>query len=238
MQSGQQPTTNLRDPQALYEFFKTADNEAADAMLAEWRKEELDPDNRQQDTDTQRFFNYIGWTSDTPEVLSELQFREAWKEAGEPRRIYHSDDPYNGIDASQFAMQYAGSGTSTDGTVYRQYLSGGSFGDGTYFASRAVEATHYGRNQFRGFFNSNAHVITRADLDARYESDIKRYPALERVITRMTTGYGNGYRGARSAYAAMLGYNVIDAGFGYFTVLNRSATTISNRMRERPTTDW
>ena len=227
-------TQRITDPQDLYNFFKTADNAAADAMLAQWRAEALDTDNRQQDTDTQRFFNYIGWTAQEPEVLTEAQYQQAWQQAGQPVQMYHSDKPYNGVGARQFAAQYMGKGQNFAGDTYRHFLSGGVHGDGTYFADSARESAYYGSSQFRGFFNSNARIITQSDLDSRYSRDAQRYPALKRVIERLSTGYGNGYSGARSVYAAMLGYNIIDASYhsGYYTVLNRGATTVSTKTKK------
>lgn len=236
-QTSQSPvdgTQRITDPQDLYNFFKQADNAAADAMLAQWRAEKLDTDNRQQDTDTQRFFNYIGWAAEEPEVLTEAQYQQAWQQAGKPAQMYHSDNPYNGVGARQFAAQYMGQGQNFAGDTYRHFLSGGVHGDGTYFADSARESAYYGTSQFRGFFNSNAKVITQAALDSQYQSDVKKYPALKHVMDKLSTGYGNGYSGARSVYAAMLGYNIIDASYhsGYYTVLNRNATTVSSKTKK------
>lgn len=236
-QTSQSPvdgTQRITDPQDLYNFFKQADNAAADAMLAQWRAEKLDTDNRQQNTDTQRFFNYIGWAAEEPEVLTEAQYQQAWQQAGKPAQMYHSDNPYNGVGARQFAAQYMGQGQNFAGDTYRHFLSGGVHGDGTYFADSARESAYYGTSQFRGFFNSNAKVITQAALDSQYQSDVKKYPALKHVMDKLSTGYGNGYSGARSVYAAMLGYNIIDASYhsGYYTVLNRNATTVSSKTKK------
>ena len=227
-------TQPIRDPQDLLEFFKQADTKAADAMLAQWRAEPLDQDNRQQDTDTQRFFNYIGWAAQTPEVLTETQYQQAYQQAGNPEQIYHSDNKYGPIGARQFAAQYMGNGYDFGGNQYRHYLSGGVHGDGTYFATSASESAYYGTSQFRGFLNSNARVITEAQLDSEYRKYSRKYPALAHVMNKLSTGYGNGYSGARSVFAAMLGYNVIDAKYhsGYLAVLNRGATTVSSQTKK------
>lgn len=235
-------TQRITDPKDLLEFFKQADDAAADAMLAQWRAEALDTDNRQQDTDTQRFFNYIGWAAETPEVLTETQYQQAYQQAGSPTQIYHSDQPFNGVGARQFAAQYMGNGFAFNGDQYRHFLSGGIHGDGTYFARSASESAYYGPSQFRGFLNSEARVISEAKLDSEWQKYSRQYPALRHVMNQLSTGYGNGYDGARSVFAAMLGYNVIDAQYhsGYMAVLNRKATTISSKtMRARPgMSDW
>lgn len=235
-------TQRITDPQQLLDFFKNADTKAADAMLAQWRAEPIDSDNRQQDTDTQRFFNYIGWAAQTPEVLSESQYQQAWQQAGSPTQIYHSDMPYGGVGARQFAAQYMGNGFAFNGDQYRHFLSGGIHGDGTYFARSASESASYGPSQFRGFLNSNAKVITENQLDSMYRTYSRQYPALGHVLDRMSAGYGSGYEGSKSVFAAMLGYNVIEATThrGYLTVLNRGATTVSNKTKKARSgmSDW
>lgn len=234
IQSPVDGTQRITDPEALYDFFKNADNAAADAMLAQWRAESLDTDNRQQNTDTQRFFNYIGWAAETPEVLTETQYQQALQQAGNPTQIYHTDAPYGGVGARQFAAQYMGNGYNFSGEQYRHFLSGGIHGDGTYFARSASNSASYGTSQFRGFLNRNAKVINEHTLDSRYQQDAKKYPALARVLSRMSSGYGGGWDGVKSVYAAMLGYNVIDAPHhaGYLAVLNRSATTVSSKTKK------
>lgn len=238
-------TQRITDPQQLYEFFKKADTAAADAMLAQWRAEPLDTDNRQQDTDTQRFFNYIGWANNTPEVLTEAQYQQALQANGNPTQIYHSDQPYGVIGARQFAAQYMGLGQNFAGATYRHFLSGGIHGDGTYFARSASNSAGFGTSQFRGFLNGNAKVINEHQLDAMWRRDSARYPALKHIFSKLTTGYaryGGNWDGAKSVYAAMLGYNVIDAPHhsGYLAVLDRSATTVSNKTKKARVgmSDW
>lgn len=232
----------IRDPKDILDYLTKTDRAGADAMLAQWRAETLDGDNRQQNTDTQRFFNYIGWAAETPEVLTEAQYQQAWQAAGQPTQIYHSDNPYNGVGARQFAAQYMGRSQSFSGDTYRHFLSGGVHGDGTYFADTARESAFYGSSQFRGFLNNNAKVITEAKLDSTYQTYSKKYPALRHLMNQLSTGYGNGYSGARSVFAAMLGYNVIDATHhsGYSAVLNRKATTVSDKTKKTSygMSDW
>lgn len=234
-------TQRITDPQELLKFFQQADIAQADAMLQQWRNEPLDADNRQRDTDVQRFFNYIGWTNDAPVVLNEQQYQQAVQAAGNPTQFYHSDNPHGGTGARQFAAQYMGLSTDFNGNAYRQYMSGGIHGDGTYFAPSAADSAWYGSSQYRGFLNGNAKVISEKSLTAQMSAFEKQYPAFAHVMGQMTSGYSNGRGGNRdglqSVFAAMLGYNVIDASqhSGYHVVLNRKATTVSTKTKRART---
>ena len=68
-------TQEIRDPKELLKFFENADDAACNAMLAQWRAEPVD--GRQEDNDMSRFFNYIGWTDNTPTVLDETSYQQA-----------------------------------------------------------------------------------------------------------------------------------------------------------------
>lgn len=223
----------ITDPAALMQFFQQADDQAADDMLAQWRAEALDSDNRQQDNDVQRFFNYIGWTQNTPEVLDETQYQTALQQAGNPTQFYHSDRPYNGVGARQFAAQFMGQAFNAAGQQYRQFMSGGYHGAGTYFAHSAAESSYYGTSQFRGFLNGNARVISESQLDRQMDAFEKSHPAFKRVMDHVTTNYGGAnYREeSKSIFAAMMGYNVISTGnsAGYITILDRRAITVSSK---------
>ena len=229
----------IRDPQDLLDFFKTADNAAADRMLAQWRNEAID--DRQQDNDVQRFFNYIGWAKEGPEVLDEKQYKQALQQAGDPQQLYHSDRSRYNVDAQEYANQYFGKSFDFAGNQRGHFVSGGVYGDGTYFASSADESRGYGDKQFRGFLNSNAKPIDVRQLDTRIQSLRQSHPGLGHVLDQMTSGYSMGksgtsraLNGARSIVAAMLGYNVITTGrfVGYYSVLNRGATTVSSKVKK------
>lgn len=229
----------IRDPQDLLDFFKTADNAAADRMLAQWRSEAID--DRQQDNDVQRFFNYIGWAKEGPEVLDEKQYKQALQQAGDPQQLYHSDRSRYNVDAQEYANQYFGKSFDFAGNQRGHFVSGGVYGDGTYFASSADESRGYGDKQFRGFLNSNAKPIDVHQLDTRIQSLRQSHPGLGHVLDQMTSGYSMGksgtsraLNGARSIVAAMLGYNVITTGrfVGYYSVLNRGATTVSSKVKK------
>ena len=87
--NGGNPIPDIRDPEDLKSFFEHATEQEAEAMLERWRAERIG--EREQETDTQRFFNYIGWTSDVPEVLGEAAYQKALADAGYPQQLYHSD---------------------------------------------------------------------------------------------------------------------------------------------------
>lgn len=229
-QSSVDGTQRITDPQELLNFFENADDSAADAMLAQWRAEAIDSDNRQQDDDITRFFNYIGWTSNVPEVLTETQYQQVWQQQGRPTQIYHSDYPYGGTGARQFAAQYMGQSFSFSGEQYRQYLSNGIYGNGTYFADSASDSAVYGTSQFRGFLNGNARIVRDSQLRSELATFEKNHPAFSRMFNSMRGGYsGSDYDARISVFAAMKGYNVVANGYGYFTVLDRSATTVSSK---------
>ena len=229
----------IRDPQAIYDYLKTASIADADALLNTWRSEALDPDNKQQNTDTQKFFNYIGWTKETPEVLTEAEYQQALRDAGHPTQLYHSDYRYNGVGAREFARQFMGRLKDANGVTYRQFLCGGYYGDGTYFSPHASVAKSYGPSQFRGFLNSNAKVGDYYQLSNKMSNDMMRYPALNYLLNKMSSGYahqGGDTDGPFSVYAAMQGYNAHKG--VHVVVLNRSVLTMSEQTRKSQSTNW
>ena len=228
-----------RTPQEWMNYFDTANDTQASAALNEWRQERMDADQRSNDTDVQRFLHNIGWSENTPEVLDERQYQAAWRAAGRPQQIYHADRSTPYATDRDYALQYFGQARDANGNLYRQYASNGYFGGGTYFARTASSSARFGDNQFRGFLNSNARVITMSDLERRYNAYARSHPAFRRMMNNVRVGYGgDGER--KSIFAAMLGYNVIDNGMNYYTVLDRRATTVSTQQRRtsRRMADW
>lgn len=197
-------------------------------------RQSVDGDGRQQDDDITRFFNFIGWTDRLPQTLSEDDWNRQWENDGRPQRYYHSDWPFGGVEATEFARQYFGQ------TEYRQYVSNGIYGNGTYFASSSAGAAEYGTNMFRGYLNGNAVVGRSRRLDVDAVNYHATHPAFSAMLDRMTGGYGgNDWYAKLSVYAALQGYNVISNGLGYVSVLDRSATTVSTRMSDEGSfIDW
>lgn len=218
-------------------FFEHASDSEVDAFLMHLQQQDIG--ERENDNDVQRFMNQIGWTADKPEVLSELQYQQAWQAAGAPAQLYHSDKNNYAIDAREFAKQFFGIATNFAGDEYRHYISNGYYGGGTYFADSASESAGYGTSQFRGFLNSNARPITISNLIQQQTAYEASHPAFARFIRNVRTGYGDEAE-ARSIFAAMKGYNVIDNEWGYKVVLNRSAMTTSRKTKKTSWTmkDW
>ena len=190
-------------------------------------------DPNQQNTDTQRFFNAIGWTDHLPRVLSEAQFEGAIRQVPHAIRLFHTDDTTAvASDARVFADQFMGAG--------KQFLSGGIHGDGTYFAKESYDSWGYGgsRNatQFKAFLSSRAKVINEFTLDSMVSKFKRSHPqAYHKLVNhRGVSGYG-GIDSAKSIIAAMYGYNVIQ-GY-YYTVLDRSAVTVSKTVIHRYSSD-
>ncbi len=190
--------------------------------------------SKQQATDTQRFFNAIGWTSRPTELITgDKAFLTAAKAAGQ-KVLYHSDDaakahvPNTKVLADQFMSRKE-----------RQYLSGGYYGDGTYFASTSAGSWAYGSStgstQFRSFLNRKAKVISDSALSGQFRAWSVSHPKAYRNLLRFSQGYypnGGSTDGVKSIFAAMCGYNVIQRG-SYYTVLDRSAVTTQKKVLTR-----
>lgn len=193
----------------------------------------------QQDTDTQRFFNAIGWADRTPRILDNKHFEGARK-AARAISLYHTDAPCPGTpDAQTLADQYMHTG--------KQYISGGVHGDGTYFATTASGSWGYGngtRNstQFKAFLSSRAKVVDEVALKFQLRTWGQAHPKAYKALRSCAQGYyksGGSVNGSLSIFAAMNGYNVIKSG-SYYTILDRSATTVCGTTRRGggSTQDW
>lgn len=220
-------------PQNMLSFFDTATPAQADALITKLRA--TPQGEGEQATDAQRFMNAVGWTDREPEVLDESQWQAAWNAAGNPQRYYHSDKPAGGKRAKEFAKQYMGGATDFAGNKLKQYVSGGVYGDGTYFATTALGSKFYGTNQFRGFLNGNAKVVDYTQIFTEMTQYENSHPGFKQFLNRATSGYNTRRGGSRdglvSIYAAMKGYNVISNGFDYISVLDRSVTTVSRQQK-------
>ena len=213
----------------LAAFSKLDDSDMA-SILAEIDQYETDDDLRLrhlQPTDTQRFFNQIGWTEDKPEILTDAAYEKARKAAG-AISLYHTDAPYNTLSTKSMMDQFR------KGT---QYLSGGIHGDGTYLAEDAYDSWSYGNRQATArqqkmFLNSNAKRITKQELTRKFNSWKESHPKAYDALWNMSQGYQTkqsrwkSTEGSISIFAAMMGYNVIQS-FNYYTVLNRKALTVA-----------
>ena len=128
----------------------------------------------------------------------------------------------------------------------KQFQSGGIHGDGAYFAKDAEMSWGYGYGpkaaQMRAVLNSKAKVITERKLDSMIATWANKNPqAYNKIINCHQVYYGKNagtHRGTRTIFAALFGYNVIrsDQAGGTYTVPNRSALTVQNRVIHRD--DW
>lgn len=219
----------------LASFSKLDDADLA-AILGEIDQYETDDDlkwRQLQTTDTQRFFNQIGWADEKPTILDDKAYEAARKAAG-AKSLYHTDAPYGSLSTQRMLKQFR------QGT---QFLSGGYHGDGTYLAEMSWDSWGYGggeptARQQKMFLNSYAKVIQERDLDQRFSAWQSSHPKAAQAMKFMGQGYAPKSKsrrsgttaGAKSVFAAMLGYNVIQSG-DYYTLLNRKAVTVSKKHR-------
>lgn len=222
-----------------------ADRDLAKAIEEAYDNNKVSVDANQQDLDTQRFFNAIGWTSRKPTVVADEKELAAMKAAGQLQGeyLYHTDDAYRDpmtgkvIDGQTFANQYMGAG--------RQFLSAGIYGDGTYFSNRALITSRrswsqgswgYGRRdqayQFKGALKNDGSVrmIDASDLDKRIATFRRSHPNAALAIDTMSIGKNGGNKGV---YAALFGFNTVRNPWGngeyYYTVLDRSTTIVARQ---------
>lgn len=213
-------------------ILRMTDDQATDAL--KYIQNHADTGARygtQQDTDTQRFVNWIGWGDTKPEVISEADF-DARVQQENAVTYYHTDDDYGGKQGSDF----------NDQLMYGpNYLSGGIHGDGTYIASDAIDSRGYGSSQVKLILNKKAKVISENDLGVKIAKLYKTKPKMMEAINNLSSGYvpgGNGHNkpAVKTLVAAMLGFNVIAASgphsfAGYHTILDKSVMTIANRKK-------
>lgn len=167
-QQGMQRTIAARQQTARYQV--SALRSMDDAHLSVALDDTFDNtpvESNQQDADTQRFFNAIGWSDELPEVVDESTFARAalaarHRDGRSFQMLFHTDSPSKKIpDAKTFSDQFM---------TGKQFQSGGIHGDGAYFAKDAETSWDYGYGpkaaQIRAVLNSKAKVITELKLDS------------------------------------------------------------------------
>ena len=139
-------------------------------------------ESNQQDADTQRFFNAIGWSDELPEVVDESTFARAalaarHRDGRSFQMSFHTDSPSKKIPLDSMIATWA----NKNSQAYNKII-----------------------NCHQVYYRKNAGT----------------------------------HRGARTIFAALFGYNVIrsDQAGGTYTVPNRSALTVQNRVIHRD--DW
>lgn len=130
------------NPAALMQM---SDQDAADTVDA-IAKQSIRTDGTQNNTFIQRYLNAVGFTDDTPQLLSETAYEKARKKAGEAS-LYHADRNFGGKTGDHYNQQLMSGDT--------MYSSNGILGAGTYWAwDSASDSGEYGRYQCKGFLNS------------------------------------------------------------------------------------
>lgn len=176
------------------------------------------------DTDFQKFIYNVG-LNDKPQLVDDATLNSM---AGKMmyRTVNAVYDRKNDISyrADEIAKQIQ------SGRITRTSDNGGSvYGRGIYFADSRSASTAYGSS--RGDvkktavvsmkLNNNAKVIGYRQASNGVQSEIAKGTKLGKALSKVDR------HSAESIYALTKGYNVIDAGNGYYNVLNRQAITMS-----------
>ena len=227
------------------------------AILKEIENQPVDEEQNQ--TNTTRLFNALGWTSRKPRIADEDEFNQTVERSVIPKKLFHTiqapkNQPENGIEMGK---QLTGISDT------RHYMSDGIYGKGTYMTMRGkgtkpeddkassdhcwTYGTTEGSVQFTLALNDKARVIASDRLDSLAQDTIgAQFPQLYNWIhdsEPMKVGKLIG-KHWMSSYAAFLGYNVV-TGMGtlmgeppidYFVACDRSALTILSEMQRRVST--
>ena len=106
------------------------------------------------------------------------------------------------------------------------------YGDGIYFANSKSSSAVYGNTRgnvqktcmMRAKLNSNANVINYYSAASGASREISKNTKLGQTLKKCSNS------SRASIYALSKGYNVIDAGNGYYNILNRNAVTMSQNV--------
>lgn len=230
------------DPGAI---LRMADDQAVKAIS--WIFDNVKVEKDQHDTDTQRFLNHIGWDKELPTIAEDAkQYKQLMAATALSatrgtrhilgRNLYHTDKPEGPVrDAKVFADQFQGAG--------KMYMSGGCYGGGTYWTNdKAHSWKNYGNRTPKsalqiGFINMNARVIKFSQLKQIEATFSQSHPKTYQALINAEQGYwhkkSGKLDGVHSIFAAMHGYNVIDAETlnGYCVTLTRKVMTVEKGCR-------
>lgn len=216
------------NPAALMQM---SDQDAADTVDA-IAKQSIRTDGTQNDTFIQRYLNAVGFTDDTPQLLSETAYEKARRKAGEAS-LYHADRNFGGKTGDHYNQQLMSGDT--------MYSANGIFGAGTYWAwDSASESGGYGRYQCKGFLNSKARVVTCGQLSQLGRKFSASHPRTYAKLAKARAGYGGSDETLYSFLAATHGYNVIQNSSTkytgcYMVTLTRGVLTMSKKTLKNAT---
>lgn len=176
------------------------------------------------DTDFQKFIYNVG-LNDKPQLVDDATLN-AMSGKMMYRTVNAVYDRKNDINyrADEICKQIQ------SGRITRTSDNGGSvYGRGIYFANDWSASTYYGRTfgdvkktaVVSMKLNSNAKVISYDNVYKGVMAEKASGSKLGKALSKV-----DGHS-AESIYALAKGYNVIDAGNGYYNVLNRQAITMS-----------
>ena len=185
-------------------------------------------DGTQEDTFVQRFLNHVGFTAGKPRVLDEASFNAAATKSG-ARVLYHADNSVPGRTSTLMAQQLL--------TGPAMYVSGGIYGDGTYWATRASDSAGYALTagtQVKGFISKARGRVAKGTAADNAVTDFhKQHPntwAWLQQNAKTKRGYSPSDSILTLAFVAA-GYNAYDAG-SYKVTFDRSALTICGKTRK------
>ena len=204
-------------------FMKMSDDQRADAIKTAISQDI--PDHLNKNSDFKKLIYNLGM-NDKPTVvddatLNSMNGTEIYRTVNS---VYDRKTDLN-FTAPQIAKQIQA------GKITR-VSSGGTavYGDGIYFADSKFGSASYGNTRgnvqktciMRAKLNSNAKLINYYSASSGASQEIRKGTKLGQVLNRCSN------TSRASIYALAKGYNVIDAGNGYYNILNRNAVTMSD----------
>ena len=204
-------------------FMKMTDDQKADAIKTAISQDI--PDHLNKNSDFQKLIYNLGM-NDKPTVVDDATLNSM-----NGTEIYRTVNSVfdRKTDLSFTAPQIA---KQIQAGKITRVSSGGTavYGDGIYFADSKFGSASYGNTRgnvqktcmMRAKLNSNAKLINYYSASSGASQEIRKGTKLGQVLNRCAP------TSRASVYALAKGYNVIDAGNGYYNILNRNAVTMSN----------
>ena len=208
-------------------FMKMSDDQKAQA-ISDAISQDI-PDHLNKRSDFQKLIYNLGM-NDKPQVvddktLNSMNGTEIYRTVN---AVYDRQTDLS-FTAPQIAKQIQA------GKITR-VSSGGTavYGDGIYFADSKFGSASSGNTRgnvqitcmMREKLKGNAKVISYYSAQSGISNEIKNNTKLGKVLNKCNR------TSQASIYALSKGYNVIDAGNGYYNILNRNAVTMSQTVNQ------
>lgn len=206
-------------------FMKMSDDQKA-AAIVQAISQDI-PDHLNKGSDFQRLIYNLGM-NDKPQVVDDATLNKM-----NGTEIFRTVNAvYDRATDLSFTAPQIAKQTQAGKITRVSSDSSAVYGDGIYFADSRSGSAVYGRT--RG--NVQKTCMMRAKLNSNAKA-IGYYTAAQGVSQEINSGSKLGqalkkcnYSSRASVYALAKGYNVIDAGNGYYSVLNRNAVTMSQNV--------